>query len=280
METIAVIGLGFMGRGLVQALAQAGYRVLMISREEERAAAVKGKIEGIIEKDAARGRISLEVKEKALLLMVPSGKIEDAAGCRMVIEAVPEKMELKKELFKKLHRVCPEEVIFGSNTSTLPITELAAASGRAGRFIGIHFFFPIPYNPLVELVPGHDTGAETLEEAKKLAQTLGKEYVVAKPYPAFIVNRVLGALMNEALWLLWEGNEPADVDKAMKLSMQWPLGPLELLDHIGLDVVLDCQQAVFEGFGDPRYRICPLLKEYVAAGRLGRKTGRGIYRYS
>ena len=279
MQTIAVVGLGFMGRGIVQALAQAGYRVQMISRDLDKARKIKEQIESTIEKDISKGRINNDVKDKALALMYPSGDIEDAAEAQLVIEAIPEDKALKKELFERLHLGCPGEVIFGTNTSTLPVTELAAHSGRPDRFIGIHFFFPIPYNPLVELVPAHQTSTATRELGEKLVQSLGKEFIIARPYPAFIVNRIIFAVMNEALWLLWEGNKPEDVDKALKLSMQWPLGPLEMIDHIGLDVALNAQQSIYYEFQDPRYRVCPLLKEYVAAGRLGIKSGKGIYDY-
>lgn len=274
ISKIGVVGAGFMGSGIIQNAAEAGLEVIMVEVDMEKTHSAL---------EAIKARVGAKVNNSQLSTVMgrvaTSQRLDDLANADMVIEAVPEKIELKLKIFRNLDKICAEDTILATNTSSLSITELGACTGRPDKVIGTHFFCPVPKMPIIELVPGMDTSTVTLDAAKKLADKMNKHWIVAKPYPAFIVNRVLGALLNEAIHLVYEGNEPADVDKGVKLAMDWKIGPLELADFIGLDVCLDVQQSVYNGFQDSKYRPCPLLKEYVSAGRLGRKTGRGFYQY-
>ena len=274
ISKIGVVGAGFMGSGIIQNAAEAGLEVIMVEVDMEKTHSAL---------EAIKARVGAKVNNSQLSAVMgrvaTSQRLDDLANADMVIEAVPEKIELKLKIFRNLDKICAEDTILATNTSSLSITELGACTGRPDKVIGTHFFCPVPKMPIIELVPGMDTSTATLDAAKNLADKMNKHWIVAKPYPAFIVNRVLGALLNEAIHLVYEGNEPADVDKGVKLAMDWKIGPLELADFIGLDVCLDVQQSVYNGFQDSKYRPCPLLKEYVSAGRLGRKTGRGFYQY-
>lgn len=274
IKKIGVVGAGFMGSGIIQNAVEVGLEVIMIEMDQQKTdnslAAIK---ERIAAKNTA-GKLT-EIMGR----LTASQQMEDLAQVDMVIEAVPEKMDLKVKIFATLDTICDKDTILATNTSSLSITELAAHTNRPDKVIGTHFFCPVPQMPIVELVPGMDTSDETLEAGKNLSEQMNKSWIIAKPYPAFIVNRVLGAVLNEAIHLVYEGNEPAEIDKGVKLAMDWKIGPLELADFIGLDVCLDVQQSVYNGFQDTKYRPCPLLKEYVSAGRLGRKTGRGFYKY-
>ncbi|MDW7673361.1 MAG: 3-hydroxyacyl-CoA dehydrogenase NAD-binding domain-containing protein [Bacillota bacterium] len=277
---ITVVGAGFMGGGIIEVALEKGIKAVLIEGSEERAHNAAGIIMGRLTKKQQKGAISPQQLEEMKSNLQVSWELKDAATADIVIEAVSERMELKREIFQSLDKICPQEVIIASNTSSISINALAACTQRPDKVVGTHFFCPVPYMPIVELVPGLNTSEGTIAVAKELTEKLGKQWIMAKSYPAFTINRVLGALLNEATWLVYEGNDPAEIDKGMKLALDWKIGPLELSDFIGLDVCLDVQQSVYEGYQDPKYRPAPILKEYVRAGRLGRKSGRGFYDYS
>lgn len=206
--------------------------------------------------------------------------LQDAKHCSLVIEAIAENLEAKKKLFGKLDAICPAECIFASNTSSLPITSLAAATKRSGQFIGMHFFSPAHVMKLVELINGFDTSQETLAKVRAFGEQLGKTIIQAKDYPGFITTRLGLVLINEAAFALMEGLSTAeDIDCGMTLGYNHPMGPLALADFIGLDICLNILETLHEGFGDPKYRPCPIIKQLVSAGHLGKKTGRGFYQY-
>jgi 3-hydroxybutyryl-CoA dehydrogenase len=203
-----------------------------------------------------------------------------ASEADFVIEAVNENFVVKSEVFGELDHRCPEETILASNTSTLSIAALGGATDRADRVIGMHFFYPAPLMKLIEIIPSAATSNDTLQRTRELASSFGKETIEAKDYPGFLVNRLVTPLENEAVYLLMEGNRAEDIDKAAKLALNHPMGPLELADFVGLDVVLHTMELLYEGYGDPKYRPCPLLRRMVEAGYLGRKTGQGFYDYT
>jgi len=275
---IGVVGAGFMGSGIIQNAVESGLEVIMVEVNLEKAQQALEAIECRVEARIESNKLDAG-KDSVMDGLNISHMLEDLAGTDIVIEAVPEKIDLKKEIFGRIDRICAQDTVLATNTSSFSITELGASTDRPDKVIGTHFFCPVPQMPIVELVPGMETSTETMAIAKELAEIMNKHWIIAKPYPGFIVNRVLGALLNEAIHLVYEGNDPAEVDKGMRLAMDWKIGPLELADFIGLDVCLDVQQSVYRGFQDSKYRPCPLLKEYVSAGRLGRKAGRGFYVY-
>jgi len=267
-----------MGSGIIQNAVESGLEVIMVEVNLEKAQQALEAIERRVEARIESNKLDAG-KDSVMDGLNISHMLEDLAGTDIVIEAVPEKIDLKKEIFGRIDRICAQDTVLATNTSSFSITELGASTDRPDKVIGTHFFCPVPQMPIVELVPGMETSTETMAIAKELAEIMNKHWIIAKPYPGFIVNRVLGALLNEAIHLVYEGNDPAEVDKGMRLAMDWKIGPLELADFIGLDVCLDVQQSVYRGFQDSKYRPCPLLKEYVSAGRLGRKAGRGFYVY-
>ena len=279
VEKIQVIGAGQMGSGIAQVAAQAGLAVHLADVDE----ATLGKGLETIEKNLSRSvekeRISREEMDEALA-RIESGT-EYAADVDLAVEAVVEVAEVKAEVFRALDQRLGEEAILASNTSSISITELAATTGRPERFIGMHFFNPVPLMQLVEIVRGLQTADETFGAAHELAERLGKEPVEVNDFPGFVSNRVLLPMINEAIYCVMEGVAgPEEVDTVMKLGMNHPMGPLALADLIGLDTCLHIMEVLHEGFGDTKYRPCPLLRRYVAAGRLGRKSGKGFYEYA
>ena len=275
-----VIGAGQMGGGIAQVLAFAGITTYLNDVNEEIVDKRIQFIDKILAKDVAKGKCTQEQKEAALHSLIPSVNMEDAADCDIVIEAIVENMNVKASVFKKLDDICKPACILASNTSSLPITEIAAATKRPEKVIGMHFMNPVPVMKLVEIIRGIATADSTYETVKMLSLTLNKVPVEVRDVPGFISNRVLQVMINEAIYCLYEGvASPEDIDTVLKLGMNHPMGPLQLADFIGLDTVLAIMEVMYEGYADCKYRPCPLLRQYVKAGWLGKKTGRGFYKY-
>ena len=281
VKKVAVIGAGSMGAGIAQVCAQAGYQVGMRDIEQRFVDAGIRRIRDPLMKRVEKGKMTKEDVDRILANVHGTVDLKDAVrGAQIVIEAIIEKMDAKKSLFSELDGICPPEVILVSNTSSLSITEMASATKRADRVIGMHFFNPAPVMKLIEVIRGSETSDETTGFAKTLSVKLGKDPVEVKESPGFVVNRLLVPMMNEAFNLLMEGvASPQDIDKAMKLGTNMPMGPFELADYTGLDIGLDVMEVLHRETGDPKFRPSPLLRKYVRAGRLGRKTGRGVYEY-
>ncbi len=281
VRKVCVLGAGAMGAGIAQVCSQAGYAVAMRDIEQRFVDAGFKRIRDPLLKRVERGKMTAE--EVETILGGIQGTTDLTAAVRdadLVIEAVPEKMGLKKEVWREVDRHASPDAMFATNTSSLSITEMASATKRADRFVGMHFFNPAPVMKLVEVIRGNETSRETVEFAKALCTKLGKEPVEVNESPGFVVNRLLVPMMNEAFNLLMEGVASAeDIDKAMKLGTNMPMGPFELADFTGLDIGLDTMETLHRETGDPKFRPSPLLRQYVRAGRLGRKTGRGVYDY-
>ena len=280
IQTVGIIGAGTMGNGIAQACAVAGINVVMVDiaqpAVDKGIATVAGSLDRLIKKD----KLTAEQKNAALALIKGSTNYDDLKAAQLVIEAATENYELKLKILKQVDALLGPDVIVASNTSSISITQLAAATGRADRFIGMHFFNPVPVMALVEIIRGYLTSDETHDAVKALAERLGKSPITVKNAPGFVVNRILVPMINEAFFVLAEGLATAeDIDAGMKLGCNQPIGPLALGDMIGLDVCLAVMEVYLEEFGDSKYRPCPLLKEMVAAGQLGRKTGHGVYKY-
>ncbi len=276
---VAVIGAGLMGSGIAQTCAQAGYEVKNIDVFEPAIEKAKAGIEKLFAKKIAKGSMTEEQKNEIFSRMTYSSNMEDVKGAEIIIEAVPEKIELKKSVFEQLDKVADEETVIVSNTSGLSISEMAAVTMRPHKVMGVHFFYPAPVMKLAELVRGIATDDDTYNKVRDFAVSIKKTVVDAPEYPGFIVNRILVPMQNEAAFMVMEGCKPEDVDTAMKLGANHPMGPLELTDFVGIDVMLATMTGLYNGFHDSKYRPCPLLETMVKAGHLGRKTGQGFYRY-
>ncbi len=280
MGVVGIIGAGTMGNGIAQACAVAGLQVVMVDVTDAAVAKGLATVSGSLDRLVKKEKITDADKAAALGRIKGSTAYDDLKAAQIVIEAATENYELKLKILRQADALLAPEVILASNTSSISITKLAAATSRADRFIGMHFFNPVPMMALVEIIRGLQTSDETHDAVKALAVRLGKSPITVKNAPGFVVNRILVPMINEAFFVLSEGLATAeDIDAGMKLGCNQPIGPLALADMIGLDVCLAVMDVYLAEFGDSKYRACPLLKEMVAAGRLGRKTGRGVYSY-
>lgn len=281
IDTIGVLGAGQMGGGIAQIAAQAGYSVLLADVDRERAEAGKAKIAKFLARAVEKGKLDAAVRESALGLIRCVDSVAAFDTVDFAIEAASEAIELKRELFRQLDEALPAEAILASNTSSISITLLSAVTGRPHKVVGMHFMNPVPLMKLVELIRGLPTDDETYETTKSLAESLGKTVITSGDSPGFIVNRILIPLINEACFALQEGlGSAADIDTGAKLGLNHPMGPLELADLIGLDTCLAIAEVLHRELGDDKYRPANNLRMHVAAGWLGRKTGRGFYDYS
>ncbi|HOM20797.1 MAG TPA: 3-hydroxybutyryl-CoA dehydrogenase [Ottowia sp.] len=281
ITTVGIVGAGTMGNGIAQACAVSGIDVVMVDIAQaavDRGLATVGKS---LDRLRQREKISEADKAAALSRIKGSTSYDELKGAHLVIEAATENHELKNQILKQLDELLAPEVIIATNTSSISITQLAGATQRADRFVGMHFFNPVPMMALVEIIRGLQTSDATHDAVKDLAVRLGKTPITVKNAPGFVVNRILVPMINEAFFVLAEGlATPEDIDAGMRLGCNHPIGPLALADMVGLDVCLAVMEVYLEQFGDSKYRPCPLLREYVAAGRLGRKTGVGVYSYA
>jgi 3-hydroxybutyryl-CoA dehydrogenase len=282
IDTITIVGAGQMGSGIAQVCAVGGYRTFLTDVSEAQLERGIDAIHRNLDRDVHKGKRSpAEVQTILDRLQTAKSAAEPASQSQLVIEAATEKLELKQRIFAELDAAAPPEAILATNTSSIPITTLAGGTRRPRQVVGIHFMNPVPVMKLVEVVAGLQTSEETLQSAQDVARALGKEVIVArKDFPGFIVNRMLMPFINEAVWLLHDGmGSREDIDQGARLGLNHPMGPLQLADFVGLDTCLSILEVLQEGYGDPRFRPCPLLRQMVQAGYMGRKTGRGFYEY-
>ena len=280
IRTVAVLGAGTMGNGIAHVFARCGYSVILRDIDERFLDRALETISKNLDREIKRAKLTEAEKPSVLARIHPVTKMEAIARADFVVEAVPEQLELKREVLHEADRVLRPEAILATNTSSISVTTLAAATQRPDRFIGMHFMNPVPVMPLVEVIRALQTSHETFQTTMKLCEKLEKKPVAVADSPGFVSNRVLMPLINEAAFCVMEGvATPEAVDAVMKLGMNHPMGPLELADFIGLDVCLDVMEVLFDGFGDPKFRPCPLLKKMVSAGWVGKKSGRGFYVY-
>jgi 3-hydroxybutyryl-CoA dehydrogenase len=280
IKTIGVVGAGQMGNGIAQVAAYSGFRVVMSDIADAFVQKGIGTISKNLGKIVEKGKIPPQKKEEIMGRIKGTIQLKDMAETDFVVEAATENEPLKLNIFKELDQACRKEVILSSNTSSISITKIASATQRPSQVIGMHFMNPVPVMQLVEIIRGLQTSQETFDTVKSLSEKMGKTPVEANDFPGFISNRVLMPMINEAIYTLFEGvGTPEAIDTVMKLGMNHPMGPLALADLIGLDTCLAIMEVLYKGFGDSKYRPCPLLRKYVDAGYLGRKAGRGFYTY-
>ncbi|MBL3643142.1 3-hydroxybutyryl-CoA dehydrogenase [Bacillus sp. RHFB] len=281
IQKVMVIGAGQMGSGIAQVCAMSGYEVLLHDLKDEYVEKGLGTIAKNLSRQVEKGKMESEEKDAILSRLTSSTNLKNAAAVDLVIEAAVENMDIKTRIFAELDEITPRHVILASNTSSLPITEIAAATKRPEKVIGMHFMNPVPVMKLVEIIRGLATADEVYQEVEKMAESLNKVPVEVNDFPGFVANRILMPMINEAIYTLYEGVATKEaIDDVMKLGMNHPMGPLTLADFIGLDTCLYIMETLHQGLGDDKYRPCPLLRKYVKAGWLGKKSGRGFYEYN
>jgi 3-hydroxybutyryl-CoA dehydrogenase len=280
IERVFILGAGLMGHGIAQVSAAVGKRVTLADRALELAESGKQRVADNLRRQVAKGRLEQSAVDDMLDRITPATGTGAATGHDLVVEAIFEDEALKRQTWEALSQAADDHAIFASNTSSISITSLATATDRPDRFIGLHFFSPVPVMKLIEIIRGLETSDEAYRAMHAFAGELGKEVIESRDYPGFIVNRMLGPFINEAVFALMDGTGSAEhIDAGARLGLNHPMGPLELSDFIGNDVMLNVMEVLYRGFGDPKFRAAPLLRQLVAAGHLGRKTGRGFYSY-